>query len=211
MSKKKNSGNGQHPPESDLPEMVDLSALLSRISDSLITLDTVEMPTQEPTPTPSSPLPDITPEAAIIPLRYLIVALDKDTYGFSTEHVEEVMIEPLITPVPGLPDWVVGVTNVHGDVASVIHLKKFLGETDATWDRQKPVVLTHANDQRIALLVDNVQSIHTFPAEEIFSPPYKIATELVPYLQGIIRHEDKVIHLLDCESLLTGEAMQQFA
>ena len=39
----------------------------------------------------------------------------------------EIGHRPVITPLPNLPDWLLGVSNVRGEIVSIVDLKIFLG------------------------------------------------------------------------------------
>ena len=73
------------------------------------------------------------------------------------------------------------------------------------------LIVTHAADQQIGLLVDDVSLIYTFPEDELAPPPYKVEPGIEDYLCGALDRDHEFIHLLDCERLLLGKAMQQFS
>jgi chemotaxis signal transduction protein len=73
------------------------------------------------------------------------------------------------------------------------------------------MIVAQAGDQHIGLVVDRIDIIYTFPVEQVISPPFKIAPELVPYIRGAIERQNEFIRFLDCESLLLGSQMQQFS
>ena len=182
--------------------VVDLEALLSEINAKLVTVGSVPLARPQPAQV-----------ERIEQMQILVFVLGDALYGIETVHIGEIMrgTEIDITPVPGLPGWVLGVTNLHGDVVSVIDLPRFLEIEAPATRRTINVLVTQAADQRIGLLVDDIELIHTFPVDQVFSPPFKVEPELVAYLRGAIEREGEFIRLLDCERLLLGPQMQQFS
>ena len=201
-SRKKNPKPEQAPTTESAagaPEMVDLSAYLNEISARLVTSEARPAPSAQPEG-----------EAADEHRQLIIFRLGSVAYGIEISHVIEVTHQPDITPVPGLPSWVLGVCNVHGEILSVVDLAVFLeAPPKARWQPEYMLV-AQASGQRIGLAVDDVDIIYTIPVNQVISPPFKIEAALVHYLQGTIERAEDFIRILDCERLLTGPQMQQF-
>lgn len=152
-------------------------------------------------------------EAPVEHLRLMVFSLNEVRYALDIHHIAEVSAPPAVTHVPGLPRWVLGVMNMHGDIVSLVDLALFLDlvPTRSPQHPQNRVLVVQAGDQQIGLGVDRVEFIHTVPVEHVFSPPFQIASTLVPYLRGAIDIEGALIRLLDGEQLLLGPQMQQFS
>jgi chemotaxis signal transduction protein len=178
--------------------MVNLDAFLSEISTRLVTAGSVTLPEQQPVSLPQERI------------QIIIFSMEATYYAVEVDRIGEVVRSPEITPVPGLPSWVLGVANLHGDIVSAVALPLFLGISEHITEQPAYMIVAHAGDQRVGLVVDDVDIIYTFPAEHVVSPPFKIAPELVPYLRGAVERQNEFIRLLDCERLLLGSQMQQF-
>lgn len=187
--------DGTEPP----PTMVDLDSLLAEISSRMMAMGSLSVASPAPIPVRQAER-----------LQIMIFVLGDTRYAVELSHVGEVVRQPMITPVPGLPSWVLGVTNLHGDIVSVVDLPHFLDLSPEPASRVTNVIVAQAADQRIGLRVDDVEIIYTFPVEEIISPPFKVSPELVPYMRGAVEREDGLIRFLDCGQLLLGPKMQQF-
>ena len=57
----------------------------------------------------------------------LLVTLGTERYAVGVEHLQEVLPAGALTPVPGTPVFVLGVTNVRGRVLAVLDLAPVLG------------------------------------------------------------------------------------
>ena len=193
--------SGSNSPESgDTGEVVDLEAFLLELSARLVTAGTVPLPQAQPAP--------VEPEARI---QIIVFQMRGVLYGVDLHTVSEVIRDPEITRVPGLPDWVLGVTNLHGEITSVVDLSRFLDLGSPGSRRSSHMIVAQAADQRIGLMVDDVELIYSFPLEQVLSPPFKVEPGIVPYLRGAVERDQEFIRLLDGERLLLGQQMQQFS
>ena len=53
-------------------------------------------------------------------LQWVTFRLDNETYGINVMQVQEVLRYTEIAPVPGAPDYVLGIINLRGNVVTVI-------------------------------------------------------------------------------------------
>jgi purine-binding chemotaxis protein CheW len=197
----KGQSDGKRTNGDSQPEMVNLDSFLAEISERLATVSSI-------------PVAGVQYDALVEPIermQVVIFTMNDVHYAVDITCVSEVVRMPRITPVPGLPGWVLGVANLHGDVVSVIDLPSFLGVgAPADW-RSASMIVAQTADQRIGLMVDDVDIIYTFPTEQVISPPFRVEESLVGYLRGTVEREGEFIRLLDCERLLLGQEMQQFS
>ena len=67
-------------------------------------------------------------------LQWVTYRLDEETYGINVMQVQEVLRYTEIAPVPGAPDYVLGIINLRGNVVTVIDTRSRFGlpPTDIT-------------------------------------------------------------------------------
>ena len=159
------------------------------------------------------PLPPVQPVESETGERMqsLVFALDDIHFALDVALVGEVVRQPDITPVPGLPGWVLGVTNLHGEIISVVDLMSFLAKDRDVAEVPTDMLVAQSSGQRIGLMVNDAELIYTFPIDKVLSPPFKVDPGLVAYLRGAVERDGEFIRLLDCERLLLGPQMQQFS
>jgi purine-binding chemotaxis protein CheW len=114
----------------------------------------------DPTMPPASTLEDTeVPVFPDFPSRVCVFTIDDGCYAVDLRHIREVLPIESITPIPGMPPVVIGMTNVRGSVVPIVDLRLLLGLRP----RQLPpfaVVLRHA-DYELAILVDRSPEIMT--------------------------------------------------
>jgi purine-binding chemotaxis protein CheW len=63
------------------------------------------------------------PDADVI-RRWVTFRLDNELYGINVLQVQEVLRYTEIVPVPGAPEFVLGIINLRGNVVTVIDTRK---------------------------------------------------------------------------------------
>lgn len=140
--------------------------------------------------------------------------LGETTYGMPMHHVTEIQRVPAITHLPHLPDWVLGVTNLRGNIVSIVDLRMLLGlePTDPVIGSRRLVVIQSLVDEiDTSLIVDRVIGIRTVPQRLVVTPTAPVDEQIGRYLAGVVDHENRLIVLLDPEKLLLSEEFRQFS
>ena len=60
-------------------------------------------------------------------LQWVTFQLEEETYGINVMQVREVLRYTEIAPVPGAPDYVLGIINLRGNVVTVIDTRSRFG------------------------------------------------------------------------------------
>ena len=88
-----------------------------------------------------------------LPSRMCVCTVGDSQYAVDLRHVREVFPIESITPMPGVPPIVIGMTNVRGSVVPVVDLRLLLGLPQPTLRPLFAVVLRH-EEYQLAVLVD---------------------------------------------------------
>lgn len=60
--------------------------------------------------------------------QWVTFSLADETYGINVMQVQEVLKMTEIAPVPGAPDYVLGIINLRGNVVTVVDTRKRFGD-----------------------------------------------------------------------------------
>lgn len=143
--------------------------------------------------------------------RYVLLSIASAHYAVLEAYVTELERIPKITPVPRVPAWVRGVTNLRGDVLSVVDMRTFLGlESTSSNSARMLVVRLLTEEFSTGLLVDSVDRIVAVPADEITPPESSLEGPLAPYLRGMCVIEEQLVSVLDLDQLLHSSEIRQF-
>lgn len=138
--------------------------------------------------------------------KYIVFCLGADFFGVSTDKVSEVIQMLAITPLPNVPEWLLGIADLRGTMISVVNLQKLLGTADTTVSpRTKFVVLKSSKfPSTVALAVDRLSEIVVLPNEEI----QFIKDGKAPLLLGKATYTFNSLTLLNVENLLSSLTIQ---
>jgi len=116
----------------------------------------------------------------------LTFGLGPERYCIQTKHTREVVRFVDYTPVPGTPDFVVGVTNLRGEVVCVIDLRKFFGVPHRGLSDLSRVIALGAESTELGIVADQVFEVSALRASDILQPPASSAVGH-EYLLGVTR------------------------
>jgi purine-binding chemotaxis protein CheW len=143
--------------------------------------------------------------------RYVLLSIASVRYAVLEAYVTELERVPKITPVPRVPAWVRGVTNLRGDILSVVDMRVFLGlEPNASNAARMLVVRLLTEEFATGLIVDGVDRIVTVPARLITPPASPLEGALAPYLSGMCVLDDQLTAVLDLDRLLRSTDIRRF-
>lgn len=126
----------------------------------------------------------------------------KEDYAIPIEKVREIRAVEKITKVPRSEPFVLGIMNLRGLIIPVIDVKKKLGLASQNKSGSKQrILVADLNGSLTGLLVDEVDQVMKIMTSEIEQPPQG-AFDSYHYVQGIAKVNEKLIILLDVDSLL---------
>lgn len=144
--------------------------------------------------------------------RLLLFSLAGTRCAVGLDHLVELGSLPRVTPVPNLPPWVRGVTNLRGDILAVADLAAFFAMTrPAGGDYTRLLVVrSHREEVTTGLLADEVHGLIDLPASGLRAPAAPIEDRVSTYLEGVVEHEGRLVSVLDLERLLGAPEFRQF-
>jgi purine-binding chemotaxis protein CheW len=126
----------------------------------------------------------------------------KEDYAMPIEQVREIRAVEKITKVPRSEPFVLGIMNLRGLIIPVIDVKKKLGlDSQNNSNSKQRILVADINSSLTGLLVDEVDQVIKIPTQEIEQPPQG-TFDSYHYVKGIAKVNEKLVILLDVESLL---------
>lgn len=138
-------------------------------------------------------------------LQWVTFHLGDETYGINVLEVREVLRISDITPVPGVPDFVLGIINLRGNVVTVLDTRQRFGLETKTHDELTRIVIIETGDQVVGLLVDSVAEVVYLRSSEIEPAPNVGAEETSKYIHGVHSRDSDLLILIDVEKLISDE------
>jgi purine-binding chemotaxis protein CheW len=144
--------------------------------------------------------------------QHIAFTLAGTEYTVPLGSVIEVVRPQRTTPLPNVPEWMTGLTNLRGDVISVVDLRTFLGMEPAALGNAGRMLVARSStgDTTTGLLVDRVRRIIKLPARQIVAPAAPLEDQVAPYLRGVAERAGRLLVVLDLDRLLLSHEMRQF-
>ena len=129
---------------------------------------------------------------------HLLFRLSALLFALPLAEVEEVVRAVAVTPVPDVPETVLGIIDVRGHWRVVVDLRRRLGLAPARL----------APSQRFVLIADEPAAFVVDAVDGLFVPCGAREAELPPgltgYIKGAAEHQGEQVLLFDQESLFGG-------
>lgn len=139
--------------------------------------------------------------------QYITFTIDQEEYGTPILTVQEIRGWMKTTPLPNMPDFVKGVTNLRGNIVPVFDLRsRFCGKMTEVTERHV-VIMAQLNHRTIGLLVDAISDILTIDAAQIQPPPVGNLLIDVQYLDGLVATKDRMVALVNIGKLFDVDLM----
>ena len=144
-------------------------------------------------------------------VQWVTFYLDNEKYGIKVMQVQEVLRMTEIAPVPGAPDYVIGIINLRGNVVTVIDTRRRFGLMDAEASDETRIVIVEADNNVVGILVDSVAAVVDLRESEVETAPNVGNDESSKYIQGVSSQGDGLLILVDVNKLLSDEEWQEVA
>ncbi len=128
--------------------------------------------------------------------------LATETYGIDSTFVREVVPLKDLTPLPGVPSFVLGIVSVRGQILSVIDLKKFFNLPEKGLGQLNTLIILQHKAMVFGILADQMVGVFSIAEYLIQDAPPTVAGIGAEYLRGVTA--DYVI-ILDAERILGDE------
>lgn len=144
-------------------------------------------------------------------LQFVTFRLGDESYGINVMQVQEVLRVTEIAPVPGAPDFVLGIINLRGNVVTVIDARLRFGLPSKEPDDATRIVIIEAEQQVFGILVDSVAEVVDLARSDIEAAPNVGNEESSRYIQGVASMGDELLIVVDLNKLLTEDEWSEVA
>lgn len=138
-------------------------------------------------------------------LQWVTYRLGDETYGINVMQVQEVLRHTEIAPVPGAPDYVLGIINLRGNVVTVIDTRSRFGLPEGEITDNTRIVIIEADEQVLGIMVDSVAEVVYLKSSEIDSAPNVGTEESTKFIQGVSNRDDELLILVDLNRMLNDD------
>ncbi len=142
------------------------------------------------------------PDLNLASIKLVIFTLLNDYYAFQGESIKEILPTSKINMVPGVPNFILGVINVRGDIESVININDFLGLPDQSTGKDKNIIIAEGAGIRSGILVSSVEDVMDFPEASIQPPLSSLNEKIKQFVIGETDYKKKSVTVLNVQEIL---------
>jgi purine-binding chemotaxis protein CheW len=124
-------------------------------------------------------------------------------FAFDILQVERILRYSQPSPLPKAPDFLEGVMPYGDTAVPVIDLRKRF-ELDAPIREENRLMVLELDDQRVAVLVDEVREVLRVDSTTIAAPGPVVSGLAAVYIAGIITRPGRTIIILNARKLLSS-------
>ncbi len=134
--------------------------------------------------------------------QYVVFRLGEEEYAAPILDIQEIIPAGDITPFPNAPEYVSGIINVRGTVATVVSLARLFG-LQREDGKEGYIILVKTDKTLFGVLVDTVSSVMNFNPDAVRSAEgmgnLKVDAE---YIHGVMVVDERVILILNLHRVL---------
>ncbi|MCK5690930.1 chemotaxis protein CheW [Myxococcota bacterium] len=149
--------------------------------------------------------------------RYVAFRVADKLLAAPIQNVAEVLRLQNITPVPGVPHWIVGVTNLRGEISSVVDLADFLWTQPSPAGLNQNILNIASSDRSVSacMIVDSLAGIRVLDPEKIIPISSVLSEGESPHFKGVYEYsgsekaKSQLMLILDFESVLRASGTSE--
>lgn len=135
-------------------------------------------------------------------VRVLSFKLGNENYAIGITDAKEVFRPSHITKVPNTPSFIVGVTNLHGEIIPLIDIRYILGLGQKEGLGGTKAIVTDIKTNLIGIMVDEIGEAVDMEEDSIQPPLATIKGSLAAFTKGQIRLGSEILVLLELKKIM---------
>lgn len=127
--------------------------------------------------------------------------IDNEEYAIPILSIQEIIKPIEYTRVPSVPDYVLGVFNMRGNVIPLIDLAKKFGLNSSKQTQHTRYIVLKGEEGSIGFVIDKLTEAIKIKANNIDQPPETLLKEK-GMIEGIGKQENGILTILKVEALM---------
>ncbi len=145
--------------------------------------------------------------AAQVGGEFLTFRLGAEEYGIDILKVQEIRSYEAPTRIANAPAFIKGVVNLRGVIVPIVDLRIKLGCVNAELNSFTVVIVLNVRGRVVGVVVDSVSDVLALSRDAIRPAPEMTSVVEASFITGIGTVADRMLILMDIESLMASPAM----
>ncbi|MCZ8155662.1 MAG: chemotaxis protein CheW [Leptospira sp.] len=134
--------------------------------------------------------------------QFLTFKIEGEFFGLQLLHVHEILKPVLITRLPNVSDYILGVINLRGEIIPIVDLKKRFHSNDSTINPISRIIVVMLNEKRCGILVDEVKQVVKIHKDFISYTVDDLSLNYSKMVESVSRHDNNLILNLDFNQIV---------
>lgn len=126
--------------------------------------------------------------------------LGQDLFGIEVMKVQEITQKPIVVPVPLAPNFLRGLINLRGQIATALGLRE-LFQLEGHANPNNMTVVCKMDGNLVSLLVDSIGDVLEVSDNQYEPAPDTLQPSVRKYLKGVYKMDGKLLSILDLDIL----------
>ncbi|KJJ85347.1 chemotaxis protein CheW [Candidatus Omnitrophus magneticus] len=140
--------------------------------------------------------------------RVFVFSIGKENYCVDIRDIKEVLLFSEVTQVPNTPNFVIGISNLRGEVISIIDIREFLGVNFHIKNKNNRIAVTDITGEKIGFVIDEIKGIADLKPDDIQPVIMTVSDSIARVTKGHINYGDDVLGYLDLNKILKCEKIE---
>lgn len=127
---------------------------------------------------------------------FMTFSLEDRFYAAPAESIAEVIKLPMLNTPENLPEYIVGILNLRGNIINIIDLRSLLGIQPRPYSKEDCILVLSHNKTTWGLIVDSVNNVINIGVDQISSTPYS-SKEQSTLIKSIAKTQEGLLAILN--------------
>lgn len=134
--------------------------------------------------------------------QFTTFTVDGKVYGIDVMRVQEVTMPLQVTSMRSAPDFIKGLINLRGQIATAVGLRE-LFNLPITGSDEKMTVVCRIDDILLSLLVDKIGDVIEVDDSSFENTPLTIPSNIRPFMDGVYKTDATILSILNIDSIIS--------
>jgi purine-binding chemotaxis protein CheW len=127
--------------------------------------------------------------------------IDGRFYGVNVKLVQEITKAMPLTPVPQAPNYIAGLINLRGQIATAIGLRELFDLTPSPEEGQGINVICKMDGPLLSLVVDEIGDVLEVSDNTFEETPDTVHPSVAQFMSGVYKLPNEILSIIDIHKL----------
>lgn len=125
----------------------------------------------------------------------------EDLYGAEVTRVQRVAEDPLITALPLVPQYILGMISIQGSIIPIVDLKKILGLPDSNGQSARQIVILKDQETLAGIVVNRRSRVIEIASDDAV-PAKALEKSQNDFVETTLNWEGRALQILNVKKLI---------